>query len=48
MRFWNRRRPQARWVRRMRLRSHWAPSDWRQTLAEMQDREMPWLKYRRL
>lgn len=45
--FWGRRKQkQPRWVRRMRLRCHWAPGDWRQTLAEMQDREMPWLKYR--
>jgi len=35
-----------RWVRRLRLRDSRAPSDWRQTLAEMQDRDFPWLKYR--
>lgn len=31
----------------IQLRSATAPSDWRQTVAEMKDREMPWLRYRR-
>ena len=44
--FWGRRKQkQPRWVRRMRLRSQRAPSDWRQTVAEMKDREMPWLHH---
>lgn len=30
----------------IQLRNSTAPSDWRQTLAEMQDRDFPWLKYR--
>lgn len=42
-----------RFIRRMfgyhspiQLRNATAPNDWRQTVAEMKDREMPWLKYR--
>ena len=34
-----------RWVRRLQLRDSRAPSDWRQTVAEMQDRDYPWLKH---
>ena len=30
----------------IQLRNATAPSDWRQTVAEMQDRDFPWLKYR--
>lgn len=44
--FGRRKQKQPRWVRQLQLRNSRAPSDWRQTLAEMQDREMPWLKYR--
>ena len=34
-----------RWVRRLQLRDSRAPRDWRQTVAEMKDREMPWLHH---
>lgn len=30
----------------VQLRNATPPSDWRQTVAEMQDRDFPWLKYR--
>lgn len=30
----------------IQLRNAYAPSDWRQTVAETIDRENPWLKYR--
>lgn len=35
-------RRQPRW--RIQLRNPKAPSDWRQTVAEIRDRELPWLR----